>query len=490
MPERPNVLLVVADQYRGDCVGRDPATPTDDRGDPVVHTPTLNSLVDEGALFSQAYTPVPSCAPARRCLRTGQTPASCDSTNWTTEPWDFEHELTGQFAAAGYETMLAGKLHAFPPGNRLGFERSALQPGPEYEAWLAEQVPDRELDEYGHGVGPNAWDARPFHLDEVLHPTTWTTNRALEFLDSRDSERPFFLNVSYLKPHTPLNPPRAYWEFYADRDLPPAAVGDWVDAAHGADLPAYPPLDAWCGEMAPDVVKRARRGYYGLVTHLDHQLSRVIRELRAQGEWENTVVVFTADHGDMLGDHHLWRKCYGYEPSARVPFIVKPPGSADVDPHLDDDDVEGRTIGRPVGLEDVMPTLLDACELPIPETVEGGSVLRLLDDPATDDWRAYYHGEHGPIYEPENATQYLVGERYKLVWNPVTGTELLFDLRSDPLEERDRIEDPDHADVLDTLETRLVERLRGREEGFTDGEGLVRTEVAFAAGHYTGYDPG
>ena len=350
------------------------------------------------------------------------------------------------------------------------------------DEWLDERVPDGELDEYGHGLGPNAWDARPFHLDESLHPTTWTTNRALEFLDSRDPERPFFLNVSYLKPHTPLDPPRPYWELYAERDLPPAAVGDWVEDAHGASLPVYPPNDAWRGELPPDVVERARRGYYGLLTQIDRQLSRLIRELRAQGEWENTVVVFTSDHGDMLGDHHLWRKCYGYEPSARVPFVVKPPGSVDVN--------RGRIVDRPVGLEDVVPTLLSACGVPIPDTVEGNSVLRLLDDPETDDWREYYHGEHGPIYEPENATQYLVGERFKLVWNPVTGTELLFDLRADPLEEHDLSDDPDYADVLDDLRDRLVDRLRGREEGFTDGGELTPTDLEFAAGHYTGYDPG
>lgn len=482
MPDRPNVLLVVTDQHRGDCVGRDPATPTDERGNPIVHTPTLNSLVDEGALFSRAYTPVPSCAPARRCLRTGLTPESCDSTNWTTEPWDFEHELTGQFTAAGYETLLAGKLHAYPRENRLGFERSALQPGPEYDRWLGERVPDGELDEYGHGIGPNAWDARPFHLEEALHPTTWTTNRALEFLDSRDPDRPFFLNVSYLKPHTPLDPPRDYWDFYAERDLPPAAVGDWVDDAHGADLPAYPPNDAWRCELATDLVERARQGYYGLVTQIDHQLSRVIRELRAQGEWENTVVVFTADHGDMLGDHHLWRKCYGYESSARVPFIVKPPGRVD--------GARGQIVDRPVGLEDVMPTLLDACGETVPQTVEGNSVCPLLENPTTDEWREYYHGEHGPIYEPENATQYLLGERFKFVWNPVTGTELLFDLRDDPLEERDLSDDPKHADVLEDLQDRLVDRLRGRKEGFTDGEALTPTDLEFADGHYTGYDSG
>jgi arylsulfatase A-like enzyme len=163
----------------------------------------------------------------------------------------------------------------------------------------------------------------------------------------------------------------------------------------------------------------------------------------------------------MLGDHHHWRKTYAYEGSARVPFLLDLPdrdGTAPID--------------RPVGLEDVAPTLLDAVGIEIPETVEGRSVLPLLDgDP---EWRDHYHGEHGAIYHPTNACQYLVGERWKYVWNPVTGEESLFDLGSDPVETRNLAGDPDHADRTDDLRAALVDRLDGRSEGFVE-DGELRT---------------
>lgn len=478
MPTAPNVLLIVTDQHRGDCIGRDPAAATDSDGQSIIHTPHLDALTAEGALFSRGYTPVPSCAPARRCLRTGQTPVSSNSTNWITADWNFEAELSQIFQTAGYETMGIGRFHHYPRDESMGFERTAYHPGHDYDTWLSDRVPDTQITDTSHGIGPNGWDARPFHLDESLHPTVWTTNRALEGLDSREADRPFFLHLSYLKPHTPFDPPRAYWDLYEDRDLPAPAIGDWVDDHHGGAIPSIPRPDAWRAELPDGIIERARQGYYGLITQIDHQLNRVFHRLRSAGEWENTIVIMTSDHGDMLGDHHLWRKCYGYEASSRVPFIVKPPRDMDID--------RGRIVSQPVGLEDVMPTLLETCDIPIPDTVDGRSVLPLLRSGDTD-WRDYYHGEHGPIYEPENATQYLISEQFKYLWNPVTDDELLFDLEADPLECRDLSDSPSHAALITTVRDRLIDRLTGRQEGFVDNGQLTSTDLPFAAGHYSGF---
>jgi arylsulfatase A-like enzyme len=175
-----------------------------------------------------------------------------------------------------------------------------------------------------------------------------------------------------------------------------------------------------------------------------------------------------SDHGEMLGDHYLWRKTYAYEGSARVPLLMRFPESMEVP--------RKRLVDRPVGLEDVMPTLLSIADVPVPETVEGRNLLDLVRDPDREDWREWYHGEHAAgSYAPENGTQYLVSDRLKYVWNPVTGRELLFDLKRDPSEERDRSREGDRADDLERARSALVERLAGRAEGFVEDGSLTTT---------------
>jgi arylsulfatase A-like enzyme len=494
MPERPNVLFVVTDKLRADAVGADPQTPTDD-GHPVVETPNVDHFAREGATFTRAYSPSPTCVPGRRCLWTGKTPASSDSTAWVTDPWEFDHTPPGELTRAGYQTHLVGKTHARPPRNHFGFERVELHEGnsfwdgtgekDDYQSWLDRQT-DGEIDEQTSGMVRNTVDARPFPFDEQLHPTVWTTDRGLEFIDRCDPTRPFFLTLSYVRPHPPLDPPQQYWDMYIDRDLPDPAVGDWVDNLYGDVRPSYlgtrvvesddvpyglvpeeggeSTPNAWCAELPERTAHRVRAAYYGLITQLDHQLRRITRRLQVLGELENTIIVFTSDHGTMLGDHHLWYMSYGYEGSARVPLVMKFPDGIDAP--------RGRRIDRPVGLEDIMPTLLEVAGASVPETVDGRSLLRLLDDSDREDWRTWYHGEHGPAYHPTNATQFLVNETTKYIWNPITGDELLFDLESDPRETEDLSADPDCRSTLEQCRETLIDRLEGRPEGFTDGETL------------------
>ncbi|WP_321113138.1 arylsulfatase [Halorussus salinisoli] len=467
MSRRPNILFVMTDQHRGDTIGADPECPTDDDGYSLVHTPNIDQLVGEGVLFSRAYSPAPSSIPARRCLWTGQTPATNGCTNWTTADWDFEYTLPGALRDVGYQTRLTGKTHSLPPRNHFGFEQMKLHAGlsgndDDYSEWL-ERRSGGEYDEISHGTGRNSWDPRPSHLDEHEHPTNWTTNRALEFFEKRDPTRPFFHYVSYVRPHQPFDPPQAYWDMYIDRDLPEPYMGEWSEELYREHAPDYPETDAWCADLSPTTIHRARAGYYGSVTHIDHQLKRLLTKLRQMGELKDTIVVFTSDHGEMLGDHLLWRKTYAYEGSARIPLVVRFPDGWSAD--------RGRIVDAPVGLEDLMPTFLDMVDIDSFDTVEGHSLTPLFNGDAAD-WRDYYHGEHGPIYHEENATQYLVGDQYKYIWNPVTGDELLFDLRADPGEETDLTDDPDHVNVCDRLRQRLVDRLATHPRDYSDGTEL------------------
>ena len=469
MVDRPNILFIMTDQHRGDCLGADPASPVDTDGRSLIHTPNIDSFVGDGVLFSRAYTPAPSSIPARRCLLTGQTPFENDCTGWKTTPWEFEHTLPGELSKAGYQTKLTGKIHSIPNRNACGFQSMDQHeglftfPDDDYTQWM-ERESDGKFDEMSHGLGRNSWDPRPWHLPEHYHPTNWTTNRALEFLDDRDPTRPFFLNLSYVRPHTPFDPPQAYWDMYCDREIPGPYRGDWADEIYGDKIPEYPAIDAWVADLPPTIERRARIGYYGLITHVDHQIKRVLDHLRISGELENTFVLFCADHGEMLGDHYLWRKSYAYEGSTRVPMVMRLPEMMAGE--------RGRIINRPVGLEDVMPTLLSVAGADVPDTVFGRNLLNLVADPDRDDWREFYHGEHAPeVYHPENTMQFVVDERMKYVWNPVTGRELLFDLIDDPGETVDLAADGDHDETLKAYRKKLTTHLADRPEGFVvDGE--------------------
>lgn len=468
MPETPNVLFIMTDQHRGDAIGADPTCPTDTDGRRLVHTPNLDNFVDNGALFTRAYSPAPTCVPARRCLWTGQTPATNGCPTWVTDEWDFANTLPERLSAAGYQTQLAGKTHSMPTRNHFGFDHMELHGGlskseDDYRGWLERQS-DGQYDEISHGADRNSWDPRPSHLPEHQHPTNWTTNRALDFLDKQDPTRPFFLTVSYVRPHQPFDPPQVYWDMYIDRDLPTPSIGDWEAELVGDHISDNPNPDAWVADLPPTIIHRARAGYYGSITHIDHQINRLYDALSNRNELSNTIIVFTADHGEMLGDHYYWRKSYAYEGSARVPLLVRFPAGMDYE--------RGQLIDRPVGLEDIMPTILDAVGVDIPETVEGRSLLDLVSDSTREDWREYYHGEHGPTYHEENATQYLVDERMKYIWNPVTGSELLFDLEQDPGETENLVDDSEYAAEYEELSGRLADRLEDRPEGFSDGEQL------------------
>jgi len=208
---------------------------------------------------------------------------------------------------------------------------------------------------------------------------------------------------------------------------------------------------------------RCRAGYFGLIHELDAQVGRLLNGLG--GQLENTLILLTSDHGEMLGDHHLFGKCEPLEGSANVPFLLRLPGPAR---KLPGDGAKGQICDQPIGLQDVMPTLLDAAGVEVPAACTGRSLLPLVKGECGD-WRDALHGEHSGYRTNEEGFHYLVDERWKYIWRSQTGQELLFDLAEDPRERHDRSHDID----LTPWRRRLVERLAPRPEGFSDGEKLI-----------------
>lgn len=461
-----NVVLIMTDQQRFDtmaCYGND-----------AVETPNLNWLVSEGTVFSHAYTTSPSCVPARASLLTGMKP-------WNTGVLgmgrgqgpmgvNFSHTLPGELASAGYYTRGVGKMHFFPQRALNGFHQTVLDesgreedPGfvSDYKQWF-DRNKSGDFGIVDHGVDWNSWMARPYHAPEWMHPSNWTVQESIRFLQDRDPSKPFFLKMSFARPHSPYDAPQYYFDLYLNKELPRAQVGEWA-GVH--DVPSDAACtDAWRGVRSEEEIHRARAGYYGSITHIDHQIGRFLKALRKGGELERTLIVFTSDHGDMLGDHNLWRKTYAYEGSAHIPLIVRLPKELQ----------SGRRerIDAPVSLEDLMPTILDVAGVDIPDTVDGRSLLGLIRGEA-EGWREYVHGEHATCYAEEQEMQYVTDGRWKYVWLPRTGEEQLFHLEMDPWELVNLASDGAYGEEQMMWRSRLVRELESRGLGITVGESLV-----------------
>jgi len=468
MPERPpNVLLLMTDQHRFDCLGC--------AGNPVLETPNLDWIASRGALFTRAYTACPSCVPARASLITGMS-------QWHTGilgmgrgqgPMGvgFDHTLPGELARAGWHTQGIGKMHFFPQRALNGFHHTLLDESgrrqdpdfvSDYQRWFEANC-GGDFGFVDHGIDWNSWMARPWHAPEFLHPTNWTVQESLRFLERRDPTQPFFLMTSFARPHSPYDAPRWYFDLYERKGPPPPVVGSWA-SCHDVPGDAARP-DAWRGVRSPEEIRRARAGYYGQIHHIDHQIGRLLMAMRRLGVLDNTLIIFTSDHGDMLGDHNLWRKTYAYEGSAHVPFIVSLPASWRAP--------RGLTVDAPVMLRDIMPTVLDVVGLDIPETVDGLSLRPWLEGRRPAAWREYVHGEHCTCYSEEQEMQYVTDGRYKYIWFPRTGAEQLFDLVEDPGETRNLADDPDAAPLVRRWRARLIAELEPRGLGLTDGDRLV-----------------
>ena len=468
MSEKPNIILICVDQWRGDCLGID--------GHPVVQTPYLNRIALEGARFSHAYSACPTCIPARAALLTGLSQRSHRRVGYQDGvPWEYPVTIASEFTRQGYQTQAIGKMHVFPERNRVGFENVVLHDGflhfahdrhpldhdlvDDYHPWLRQQL-GRDANDFEHGMNCNSFTVRPWDKPEHTHPTNYIVTQGMDFLRRRDPTKPFFLFLSFHRPHPPFDPPAWAYELYRDREMPPPPVGAWSRLFAGSTDPENPEL--WCGDIGRERLRHALAGYYGHITHIDHQINRFWETLHMFGLAKNSYLCFVSDHGDLLGDHNLFRKAFPYEGCARVPLILRGPNGSGIRAN--------HCCNRVAELRDVMPTLLECAGLEIPKGVEGRS---LLANARGEDREVhpYIHGEH--LVPCGGSAHYLTDGHEKYVWFSADGGEQFFDLDRDPRELQDLAGKPRAATSLKRWRSRLVKELDGREEGFTDGCTLI-----------------
>ena len=435
---RPNILWYCTDQQRFDTIAA--------LGNEHVHTDTVDGLVGRGVSFTRTYCQSPICTPSRASFLTGQLPSTVRANGNGIEFMPQDYPLITQLLAdAGYDCGLVGKLHiataeaGVEPRGRDGYRFFAYSHAPRddwaeghaYVEWLRKRGQDLKT-----------LLASPDNVPAEYQQTTWATDACIEFID-QPRNGPWLLSVNPYYPHPPFNPPREYFERFDPESLPGPIFEDGdleiqrriSDA--GIDFQNYPEHpDSFDG-------RKIQAQYYAMIELIDDQLARLLEHIESVGQLDNTLIIFTSDHGESLGDHGLVEKgCRFMEGMARVPLVMCWPGHFRRNLRSD----------ALVQLTDIAPTLLEIAGLDVPERMNGRSLLPILTGNADPDhFREYVRCEFRNAIRLGDGTHasMIADKRWKLVlYHGKEGLGELYDLAADPNEHRNLYYEPESAEVI------------------------------------------
>ncbi len=496
MTRRRNVLLIVVDQWRADFI---PAL-----GAGFLKTPNLDRLCREGVTFRNHVTTAVPCGPARASLLTGLYLMNHRAVQ-NTVPLDARHMNLGKaLRLIGYDPALIGYTTSTPDprttgprdprfttlGDLMDGFRSvgAFEPSMDgYFGWLAQKgypVPARRGDIWlpeGEDAEPGATD-RPCRIPAELSDSAYFTERALTYLKGK-GEKPWFLHLGYWRPHPPFVACAPYHSMYRPEDMPapvravdPASegaqhpmLGHYLDSIRQASF--FERAEGQGAALDAAEIAQMRATYAGMMSEIDDCLGQVFAYLDETKQWEETLVVFTSDHGEQLGDHHLLGKLGYFDESFRIPLVVKDP---------DAPQEGGRIESAFTESVDVMPTILDWLGGEIPRACDGRSIMPVLHGATPADWRRFmtYEFDFRDVYysQPEGALglgmdeaslTVVQDERRKYVHFAAL-PPLFFDLEKDPDQFTNLAEDPAYAaEVRDYAQKALSHRLRHAERTLT-----------------------
>lgn len=457
--KRPNILLLYTDQQRWDALGAN--------GNAEIITPNLDALARRGTSFTRHFVQNPVCMPSRISMLSGRYPSSLGITQMGVPVPEDLITLPRILQRNGYRTANIGKLHFLPHANRdhrqphpaYGFNHLEIADEPgvyedAYRAWARRKAPD-QVDKISAGIPPMArvWQQAmgisdgikhrgdpegrhdfdggiPFAADDDLTFSAFVGEQTAEFIQSSGSQ-PFFCIAGFYAPHAPWIAPQKYLDMYA-----PA----------GLSLPEYPPDIDQSRPQDPDApfsdaqLRRAKQGYYAMISELDHYVGQILATLEDSGKAEDTVIVFTSDHGEWLGDHLRYGKGYPADDAvSRVPLIIVPPEGA-----------RGQLHEGIVEALDIAPTLLDLAGIQIPPDMQGESLRGIL---AGDNTR------QKQLALTEGAGwKSLRSDRYRYLIHD-NGVEMLWDLDADPGAYHDLADSTVHAETLAECRHLLLSRL-------------------------------
>ncbi len=437
---RPNVLIIHVDQHRMDCIGA--------YGNKDIKTPHIDALAADGVRFENSFCPYPVCTPSRYSLLSGMYVHDHGG-------WSNRGGLSPEIAtfpkilrSAGYKTKAVGKMHFTPTYFDVGFDEMQLseQDGhgrwdDDYHRYLMERglCDVNDLEDQRREFRKNASDeyrksfgAMVSNLPEEHHATTWIAERAIETLQGWDKNRPSLLMTGFIKPHHPFDPPAPWDKMYKPEKL--SILPGWTEKSYDHDQKLS---RGYFNNASLDkpALRKAMAYYYATISQIDFHVGRMIKLLKDNGLYDDTLIIYTADHGDYMGHHHMLLKGnYLYDSLAKVPLIVKWPRNKNA----------GSVMSRLVNNIDIAPTICNVVNLPVADTMAGNDLAK--------------DKGHEIIYSEASTKQAMARtQRHKLILAGPKNANLFFDLEKDPYELNNLYGDPDYKDIISRLERKLTQ---------------------------------
>lgn len=436
---RPNILFLMSDEHRADVTGYE--------GNTVIRTPVMDWLAETGVVFRNAYTPSPVCIPARQCMMAGQLPKTCGCEGWIDLKPGYR-TFAREFSRYAYNTVCSGKLHHIGQDQMQGW-RKRIAPDCEISDAYVEDKIDEEFARYRPAPGTGKWSNQREVEEARAAEGPWqvfdrmAVDASLHFLDRyfRDSlylkpqsHRPLLFKLSLIQPHYPYFTDQRRFDYYYERVQ--------IYREKPCDHPVL--SQSQLGkpvEVTDEAIRRTTAAYYGMIETIDSHYGQVLRCLESLGEnLDDWIIIYTSDHGEMLGEHGIWEKTRFYEASVRVPLIIRYPARFE----------GGRVVTENVNLCDLFATLCELADIETPDNLDSRSLVPLMggDSSGWNNESVSQMGTSHVMIKRDHLKYQYYGEGIP---------EVLFDLQQDPKETTNLAEDPSYREAMTAFRVRLAE---------------------------------
>ncbi|OGS22253.1 MAG: hypothetical protein A2252_06745 [Elusimicrobia bacterium RIFOXYA2_FULL_39_19] len=414
MKKYKNILLISTDQHRADAAGI--------YGNPVIKTPNIDRLGKEGVVFTNAFTCAPVCGPSRTSILTGCYPHTHRSNNNDLPIAKGQVTLIDLLNKEGYLTAAVGKMHFAPPEAAYGLKYKVLTEEGRLPA--DKDAFQKFLKKNGFGGKERKWDWNTYHKDfqavtsplpEECFDSTFIGNEAVDFIKKKGNNK-FFLWASFVGPHLPFVAPKPFDVMYDPKKVP---MPHYHKKEPGSKTQLQKDIYKRFGfnKLNERIIRKVTAYYYGQISLIDKNIGKIVRQLEEQNLLKNTLIIFTSDHGEMLGDHKmLWKGPYMYDGIVKIPFICRMPGT------------KHKKVNAMISNVDILPTIMEYLGLPVPEFVQGKGLSGLVKHGRQEDWREAVFSELG------KSIKMIRTKDWKYVYYYNEPIRELYNLRKDPYE--------------------------------------------------------